>query len=148
MLAQDRRLMLKLIAEELGISKDMVDTIVRDDLDKQICSRFVSHKLTVEQKAKWMETSGDFISMCDQDPLLLENITTRDEIWCYQFDLKSKRQSMAWCSQTSSRPKKKSSAKKSKVKTLLIVFFDNKGIIHKEFVPAGQPLMPQFTRQF
>ena len=65
------------IAEELGISKDMTHTIVRDDLGKRkICSRFVLHKFTDEQKAKRMETSGDFISMCDQDPLLLENIVT------------------------------------------------------------------------
>ena len=26
-----------------------------------------------------MKTSGDFISMCDQDPLLLENIVMGDE---------------------------------------------------------------------
>ena len=24
--------------------------------------------------------------MCDQDPLLLENIVTGDEAWCYQLD--------------------------------------------------------------
>ena len=102
MLAQDRRLILGLIAEELGISKDMTHTIVHDDLSKQkICSQFVPHKLTDEQKVKWMETSGDLISKCDQDPLLLENIVTGDEIWCYQFDPESKWQSMAWCSLTS-----------------------------------------------
>ncbi|KAJ4435152.1 hypothetical protein ANN_23728 [Periplaneta americana] len=110
MLAQDRRLTLRLIAEELDISKDTVHTIVRDDLGKRkICSRFVPHKLTDEQKAKRMETSRDFISMCDQDPLLLKTIVTGDETWCYQFDPESKRQSMSWCSPTSPRPKKKKS---------------------------------------
>ncbi|KAJ4440585.1 hypothetical protein ANN_08730 [Periplaneta americana] len=50
MLAQDRRLTLRLIAEELDISKD---TIVRDDFGKRkIYSRFVPHKLIDEQKAK------------------------------------------------------------------------------------------------
>ena len=98
----------------------------RNDLVKRkILSRFVSHKLTDEQKAKRMETSGDFISMCDQEPLLLENIVTGDETWCYQFDPESKRQSMAWCSSTFPRPRK-SRLQKSKVKMLLI-FFDNKG---------------------
>ena len=73
MLAQDRQLMLRLIVEELGISKDTAHTIVRDDLGKRkVCSRFVLHKPTDEQKAKRMETFGDFISLCDQDPLLLE----------------------------------------------------------------------------
>jgi hypothetical protein len=43
------------MAEELGISKDTVHTIVCEDLGKRkICSRFVPHKLTDEQKAKRM----------------------------------------------------------------------------------------------
>ena len=64
-MVQDRRLTLRLIAEELAI---------------------VPHKLTDEQKAKRMKTSGDFISMYDQYPLLLENIVTRNETWCYQIE--------------------------------------------------------------
>ncbi|KAJ4447940.1 hypothetical protein ANN_09949, partial [Periplaneta americana] len=43
---------------------------------RKICSRFVPHKLTDEQKTKRIETSGDFISMCEQDPLLLKTIVT------------------------------------------------------------------------
>ena len=47
MLAQDRRLTLRLIAEEIGISQDMAHTEVRDNLGEQkICSRYVPHKLT------------------------------------------------------------------------------------------------------
>ena len=87
-----------------------------------------------------MEASGDLISTCDQYLLLLENIVMGDETWCYQFYMESKWQSMVWCSQTSPRPqkkKKKGPLQESKVKTLLITFLDNKGIIHKEFVPAG-----------
>ena len=142
MLALDRRLTLSLIAEELGISKNTAHIIIRDDLvNWKICSRFVPHKLTDEQKAKRMETSGDFISMCDHNPLLLENIVTGDESWCYQFDPESKRESMAWCSPNSRRPKL-SRLQKSKVRTLLITFIDNKGTILQV-----KPLMPHFTRQ-
>jgi len=102
MLAQDRRVTLRLMAEELGISKGMVHNIVREDLCKRkICSQFVPHKLTDEQKAKRMETSGDFITMCDKDPSFLQTIITGDETWCYQFDPESKRQSMEWHSLSS-----------------------------------------------
>ena len=90
MLAQDRRLTLRLIAEELSINKDTAHTIVRDDLGKRkICSRFVPHKITDEQKAKRMDSYGNFIFMCDHDPLLLGNIVTGDVTWCYQFDTES-----------------------------------------------------------
>ena len=81
--------------------------------------------------------------MCDQDPMLLENIVMGDETWCYQFNPESKRQSMAWCSLTFPRPKK-ICLQNSKVKTLLIVFFDNKGILSKEFVPASQTINAAF----
>ena len=65
MLAQDRRLALRLIAEEFGITKNMTHTIARNDLSKRKIFWFVPQKLIDEQKAKRMETSGDFISMCD-----------------------------------------------------------------------------------
>ena len=84
MLAQDRRVTLRLMAEELGISKDTVHTIVHEDLGKRkICSQFVLHKLTDEQKAKRIETSGAFITTCDQDPSFLQTIVTGDETWFY-----------------------------------------------------------------
>ena len=124
MLAQDRRVILRLMAEELGISKDTVNTIIREDLgERKICSRFVPHKLTDEQKAKRMETHGNIITMCDQNPSFLRTIVTGDETWCYQFDSESKRQSMEWRSSSSPRPKK-SRLQKSKVKTMLIAFFE------------------------
>ena len=66
MLTQDRQLMLRLIVEELDISKDTVHTIIRDDLGKQkICSQ-TSRK---QNGGKLLETS--FPYMWDQDPLLL-----------------------------------------------------------------------------
>jgi len=144
MLAQDRQVILRLMAEELGISKGTVHNIVHEDLCKRkICSWFVPHKLIDEQKAKRMETSGDFITMCDKDPSFLRTIITGDETWCHQFDLESKRQSMEWRSPSSPQPKK-SRLQKSKVKTVLIAFFDSYGIIHKEFVPAGQTVNSAF----
>jgi hypothetical protein len=50
---------------------------------------------------------------------------------------------MEWRSPSSPRPKK-SRLQKSKVKTMLIAFFDSDGIIHKEFVPAGQTVNSAF----
>ena len=146
-LSRDRRMTLRLMAEELGICKDTVHIIVREDLEKRkICSRFVPHSLTAEQKERRMECAKDFINSCHQDPSFLANIITGDESWCYQYDPETKRQSMAWCSPSSPRPTK-SRMQKSKVKTMLIAFFDIKGIIHKEFVPMGQTVNAAFYEQ-
>ena len=74
--------------------------------------------------------------MCDQDPLLLEHIVTGDETLCYQFDLESKRQSMAWCSPLPAT--KKESLAKIQGQNTVDRLLRQKGIIHKEFVPVGQ----------
>ena len=36
---------------------------------------------------------------------------------------------------------------KSKVKTMLICFFDSQGVVHKEFVPPGQTVNKQYYRE-
>ncbi|GBN57867.1 hypothetical protein AVEN_86400-1 [Araneus ventricosus] len=137
MLADDRRLSLRMIAEELKISPDSVSSIIHEHLQKRkICARFVPNKLSDEQKQHRMKTSGDFINARDQNLQFLETIVTGDDSWCYQYDQETKRQSMEWCS-SSSPPPKKCRLTKSRIKTLLIAFFDSKGLIHHEFVPAG-----------
>jgi hypothetical protein len=106
----------------------------------------VLNKLTDEHKEKWVETSGDFITMCDQDPSFLRTIVTGDETWCHQFYPESKRQSMEWRSPCSPQPKN-SRLQKSKAKTMLIAFFDSNGLIHKEFVPVGQTVNSAFCEE-
>jgi len=55
----------------------------------------------------------------------------------FQYDPETKRQSAEWKAPDEPKPKK-SRLEKSKVKTLLICFYDSKGIVPKEFVPPGQ----------
>jgi [histone H3]-lysine36 N-dimethyltransferase SETMAR len=67
----------------------------------------------------------------------LKNVITGDESWIFEYDPETKRQSMEWHTSASPRPKK-AKRSKSKIKTMLICFFDSQGIVHKEFVPQGQ----------
>jgi hypothetical protein len=53
---------------------------------------------------------------------------------------------MQWKSPSSRRPKK-AQMSKSKVKTILICFFDCKGTVHREFVPPGQTVNQKFYLQ-
>ncbi|GBN23993.1 hypothetical protein AVEN_204551-1 [Araneus ventricosus] len=128
MLADERRLSLRMRAGELKISLDSVSNIVHEHLQKrQICARFVPHNLSDEQKQYRMETSRDFMDACDLNPQFLEAIITGNESWRYQYDPETKRQSMEWCSSSSSSPHspKKCRLTKSRIKTLLIAFFDD-----------------------
>jgi len=73
-------------------------------------------------------------------------IITGDETWVYGYDPETKRQSSQWKSADSPRPKKAHQVQ-SKVKVMLIVFFDMEGIVHYEYVPQGQTVNQQFYLQ-
>jgi len=67
----------------------------------------------------------------------LRKLVTGDETWCFVYDPTTKRQSTEWVGETSSR-QKKLRFQKSRVKIMLVIFFDLQGVIHKEFVPEGE----------
>jgi len=80
----------------------------------------------------------------EQDERFWENIITGDETWCLAYDPATKRQTAEWVRQNSPKPKKLR-FQKSRMKTMLIVFFfDAEGVIHREFVPEGQKVNAEF----
>jgi len=68
---------------------------------------------------------------------ILGRVTTGDETWVYQYNPEEKQQSKQWKTANSPRPKKFRQSK-SRVKTMLLTFFDIRGIVHYEFVPTEQ----------
>jgi len=63
----------------------------------------------------------------------------------FDYDPETKRQSSEWHTKSSPRPKK-ARMSRSTVKTMIIVFFDSRGIVHKEFVPPGQTVNHTFYK--
>ena len=64
-------------------------------------------------------------------------VITGDETWVYQYDPETKPQNAQWKTANSPRPKKLRLSK-SRIKTMLLSFFDIRGIVHYEFVRTGQ----------
>jgi len=107
LLPQNRHLSLRMLADEVNIGKDTVRRIVVEDLRKRkICSNFVPHSLTSEQKDRRITACRDLIATADSDPDFFKKIVTGDETWCFAYDPTTKRQSSAWVGETSPRPKK------------------------------------------
>jgi len=75
--------------------------------------------------------------------IFLSKIVTGDETWVFAYDPETKLQSSEWHTTSSPRPKK-SRVVKSQLKVMLIVFFDNEGLVHWEFVPNGQTVNSSF----
>ncbi|GFU22380.1 histone-lysine N-methyltransferase SETMAR [Nephila pilipes] len=135
-----------MIAESLNMSVGSVFTIMTEDLKKKkLCARFMPHTLTTEQKEHRIASSEDLIAAADEDPNFLKTIVTGDESWCLEYDPETKRQSSEWTSPGKGRPMKVR-ASKSKTKTMLLVFFDSRGIIHHEFLRQGSTVIGAFYK--
>ena len=63
----------------------------------------------------------------------------------FDYDPEIKRQSEECHTKNSPRPKK-ARMSRSRVKTMIIVFFESRGIVHKEFVPSGQTVNHAFYK--
>ena len=104
---------------------------------RKLCAKMVPKIPSKYQKQKRFTVFQDITERLEAEPDLLNSVTTAGETWVFECDPKTKRQSREWKSYKSPRPVKARKSK-SKVKMMLIVFFDIQGIVHFEFLPQGQ----------
>ena len=143
-LNSDRRLSVRMIADRVGIDKMTVHTIITEDLAmRKVCAKLVPKVLTDDQKQRRVAACEDLLQRVEEDPGFLDNVITEDESWIFEYDPETKRQSSEWHTSASPRPKK-ARMSKSRMKTMLIVFFDAQGVVHYEFVPEGQTVNGAF----
>lgn len=69
----------------------------------------------------------------------MKRVVTGDEMWIYEFDMQTSQQVSEWRLPTELKPKKTRQTR-SKVKVLLTVFFDYRGVVLSEFFPECQML--------
>ena len=134
MVKEDRNVTSQLIADTLGIPKTVVLRILREDLKKRKpCTRFVTRE---QRTSELSRAKQDLINMIYGDKNFLDKVITGDDSWCFAYDPETKRRNSEWVGEHSPRPQKLR-FQKSRVKTMLIVFFDSQGIVQKEFVQEG-----------
>jgi len=68
-----------------------------------------------------------------------------NENWCFAYDPGTNQQNCEWLSETSPWPKKLK-FQRSRIKTMLIIFFDSQGTVHKEFVSEGKTVNAEFYK--
>lgn len=143
-LRSDRRLSIQYIADTLNMSTFAVHGIVTENLQmRKVCAKLVPKVLTEDQKELRVSRCQELLDLIQNEPDFLNSVVTGDESWMFEYDPESKRQSSEWHSKSSPRPKK-ARMSKSRIKTMLIVFFDVRGIVHFEFVPQGETVNSAF----
>ena len=127
-----------MIADEVNVNREAVRKILTEELGMtKIGAKMVPRNLTQQQRDARVNVCAELLKQVEADPQLMERVITGDESCFFQYDPEYKRQSLEWGSKESPRPKK-ARMSKSKVKCMLVCVFDSMGIVHNEWVPAGQ----------
>lgn len=144
LVTEDRRLTVRELVEEIGISIGSVHSILTEDLKmRRVSAKFVPKLLTTEQKQLRLEIAQDMLDSANSNPNFLNTVITGDESWIYGYDPETKMQSSQWKHSTSPRPKKARQVR-SQVKVMLTVFFDSSGVVHHEYAPHGQTITKEY----
>ena len=119
------------------MNRETVRQIVKGDLGmRKFSAIMVPRILTHDQKQRRLHISSDLL--CNAE--MFDKVITGDETWCFQYDPETKWQGMQWKTQNSPQPKK-ARMSQSQVKTMLVCFFDHKGIVHQEFNAQGHTVI-------
>ena len=141
---EDHRRTVKDIAAIVNVSYGTVQTILTCDLNMhRVGAKFVPRLLTPEQKEHCVAICYELRQRAVDDPSFISRVITGDDSWVCGYDPETKQQSLQWKSSGSPRPKKARQSR-SATKSMLIVFFDIRGIVHHEFVPNGQTMNAEF----
>ncbi|UYV64790.1 hypothetical protein LAZ67_3001980 [Cordylochernes scorpioides] len=112
LIKSNRRISIKDLSLETGLSVGLCHQIVTKDLDMiWTSSKFVPRILTEEQKEVRMDVCKNMVEMTRTDPEWMQKIITGDETWVYQYDPETKRQSSQWIERGEPKPKKARFAK-------------------------------------
>ena len=147
-MGSDRHLTIGMIAVEWSINSERLRTIIIEDPGmRKVCAKMILRLLNDEQKEPRGQVFQGILKELETEPDMLNRVATDDESWIFEYDPLTKRQSLEWKSASSPRPKK-AKLFKSKIKVMLIVFFDVYKIVYTKFVPQGRPLTSTLTKTF
>lgn len=144
MIMENRHLSLREIAQDVNMSHESVRNILVDVLGmRRVAARLVPKDLNFFQKEQRKLIAQDMLDNVNNDPTFMERIITGDETWVYEFDMQTSQQSSQWNFPNEPKPKRPRQSR-SKIKVMLTVFFDCRGVVHSEFLPEGQTVNKEY----
>ena len=110
---------------------------------RRVAARLVPKELNFLQKEHRKQVAEDMLEQANSDPTFMKHIITGGETWVYEFAMQTIQQASEWHFDNELKPKKPRQTH-SKIKVMLTVFFDYRGIVHLEFLPEGQTVNKQY----
>jgi hypothetical protein len=104
---KDHWISAKSIAEQLGISRERVGTIIHEDFDmRKLSVKWVPKCLNAEQKCQQCQLCEQNLEFFRRDLKdFLSRLVTMGETRLYHYDTETKQQSMEWRHSSSPHPK-------------------------------------------
>jgi len=135
LIAEDRRINVREIASEVGISYGSVETIIRDHLNlSKVSARWVPRLLTDQQKQIRKEVCERHLVRHSQEgDDFLTRIVTCDETWVHHYTPESKQASKEWRKKKEAPPVK-ARTRLSAGKVMMTIFWDMQGVLLIDFL--------------
>jgi len=94
LILEDRRISAKSVAQQLGISRERVESILHADLDmRKFSEKWVPKYLNADHKRHRCQSSEQLLEFFRPDPNdFLSRLLTMDENWLYHYDPETKQQ--------------------------------------------------------
>ena len=106
LILEDCRISAKSIAEQLGISREQVGSIIHEDLDmRKLSARWVPKCPNADQKRQRCQSSEQLLGFFWRDPNdFLSRLVAMDGTWLYRYNPETKQHSTEWRHSGSPRP--------------------------------------------
>ena len=136
---EDGRVSVRELASANGVSNDTIHKILHDELGlSKKSARWVPKLLSQEQKEKRVELCKNFIAAVHRHSMsYLDTIVTMDETMVSLHTPETKKQSKRWVKRGQPGPLK-ARVQASRSKTMILAFFDARGLIYTNVVPKGE----------
>ncbi|XP_064479391.1 histone-lysine N-methyltransferase SETMAR-like [Ornithodoros turicata] len=120
------------------VSRSTIHRVLTKKLQyRKVCARWVPRMLTEDHKRQRVDSSREFLrTFAEEKDNLLDSIVTGDETWAFHFTPETKQQSREWRHPYSPKPRKFKQSQ-SAGKVMATVFWDRKGVLLVDFIPAG-----------
>lgn len=142
---EDRRVTVRYIAVELGVSPSVIHEILTKELNmSKVSARWVPRLLTDTEKECRVRCSETFLRRYEDEGCdFLDRIITTDETWLHHFDPETKAMSSVWKT-PSTPPPKKARVQRSSGKHMFVFFMDRQGMLLQHRVPDGQTVTASY----